>query len=175
MILVGVCYPSTDTIADVRQKRGRDLRENADAFLKFFIDDIVPFVDNKYRTKVGQNTLIGNSNGGFFATNAFLSYNTTNFPFRNIFSVAHLGLSLEKQANNILKDGIKDIDLNFFLATGDQDTKERIEQYELLRNAIVAGYYPSLHFVARVYKGPHGEVSMTPALHDAFRLFLKKE
>jgi len=53
-----------------QRDRGTDLGSNQEAFTKFLITELVPFIDREYRTS-GFRTLIGHSLGGRFALMTF--------------------------------------------------------------------------------------------------------
>jgi pimeloyl-ACP methyl ester carboxylesterase len=53
-----------------QRDRGEDLSRNQDAFRRFLVEELVPYVDRTYRTS-GFRTLIGHSLGGRFALTTF--------------------------------------------------------------------------------------------------------
>jgi len=169
-ITVGIAYPKKYTINDVRGFRGRDLRSSPDNLLNFINDSIIPYIDLNYRTKPGENTLIGNSHGGRFAVHVLTSYReNNNFQFKNIFAVAHID-AFTTRVNN-LASVISDLPVNFYNAIGGADNSDRIWGYNHLNNNLISRQYPSFGFEFKIYEGlPHGEVSATAAFYDAFRV-----
>jgi predicted alpha/beta superfamily hydrolase len=169
-ILVGITYPRKYTINDIRQFRRRDLATSPLNLLNFLNDTIIPFVDSNYRTKPQENTLIGNSNGGYFATYTLTSYREDKkFHFKNIFAVAQLDAFASRESAMALE--ITDLPVNFYLAVGGDDNSSRISAFNRLKDSLICRQYPSFGFEFKVYDGmPHGEVSATAAFYDAFRL-----
>ena len=56
-------------VVGVEQKnRSEDLARNAEAFTKYLVTEVVPYIDREYRTN-GYRTIIGHSLGGRFAMN----------------------------------------------------------------------------------------------------------
>ncbi len=63
--------PPPQIVVGIDQRdRGTDLNRNQEAFARFLIEELVPFIDREYRT-TGFRTLIGHSLGGRFALMTF--------------------------------------------------------------------------------------------------------
>jgi predicted alpha/beta superfamily hydrolase len=81
VIIVGITWGGKNPNHD--QLRARDLTPtkqgqnqqtgNAPKFISFIKNELVPFIDSKFRTKKGDRTLVGSSLGGLFTTYAFLT------------------------------------------------------------------------------------------------------
>lgn len=70
MILIGIDIPEGNSI--LLPTRGNQDTTIPDAYIKFFETELIPHVDNKYRT-VPYNVLYGGSNSGFFTIYTLLS------------------------------------------------------------------------------------------------------
>ncbi|MBY0418006.1 MAG: hypothetical protein K2W88_08110 [Pararheinheimera sp.] len=75
MIVVGIVNPPETRVRDMTitpsDKQSPVQLENADKFLDFVENEVIPFVKQKYRT-VGYQVLSGTSHGGQFAINALV-------------------------------------------------------------------------------------------------------
>ena len=92
-----------------------------------------------------------------------------NFPFNDIYSVAQI-LNFQPFEANMAAE-ISDLPVNYYLAIGGDDSQNRIDAYNSLKDSLLSRNYPSFRFEYRLYEGlPHGEVSATAAFHDAFRI-----
>lgn len=171
-ILVGLGYPKSKALSDVRKLRIRDLSSEPNKFLTFLKEDVITYMDKNYKTLPGENTLIGNSLGGKFTTYTLISYRDgENFPFKNIYSVAQIVDFLDLESN--MANEIDNLPVNFYLAIGGEDNADRIIAYNNLKDRLKSRNYPSFKFKYKLYEGmPHGEVSSTAAFHDAFRTLI---
>lgn len=59
VIVVGIGYPE-----DPLQGRVMDMMENPANFLEFISDELIPFVDENYKTRTNERTIMGHSLGG---------------------------------------------------------------------------------------------------------------
>lgn len=68
-ILVGISNPSRES--RVRDYLPTPYGGNADNFLSFFKNELIPFIDKNYKSS-GENYIVGHSHGGIFALYSFL-------------------------------------------------------------------------------------------------------
>lgn len=61
VIVVGIGYPENPL-----QGRVTDMLENPSTFLEFISDELIPFVDENYKTRTNERTIVGHSLGGQF-------------------------------------------------------------------------------------------------------------
>ncbi|MBZ0286539.1 MAG: hypothetical protein K8I30_02915, partial [Anaerolineae bacterium] len=63
LIVVGIGYPEVPL-----EMRVTDMERNPDRFLEFIADELIPFIDERYRTAAtsGERTIMGHSLGGQF-------------------------------------------------------------------------------------------------------------
>ena len=73
-IVVGIGYPTDETgeilvsrEIDFTPTKIKDNTGGAGQFLSFLEKDLISFIENEYRTKDGDRTLVGKSHGGLFA------------------------------------------------------------------------------------------------------------
>ena len=82
-------------------------------YLKFLINELIPFVETKYNLKLNKNNtgIMGSSMGGLFALNAIIEYPDT-FGFAGCFSVHWIGIKpIDYLLLSIRKKVTKDKDL----------------------------------------------------------------
>lgn len=74
VVLVGIGYPIDDDFDCIPFREQDFLPENnADLFLTFLEDELIPYIDANYRTDGEHRTLVGHSYGGLFALHALFS------------------------------------------------------------------------------------------------------
>lgn len=137
--------------------RGRDFRctERADDFVKFFQEELIPFVENNYRTSKKDRTLLGHSLGGHFTLYMMLSAPET---FENYIACAPAVSGEIMEYEEEFAANHDDFPVTLFLASGENDhltiaVKRFAEKFK-------SRDYPSLEF-AELYtiNGNHGTVA----------------
>ena len=83
VIVIGIGYVK-------KNQRGRDLLWAHEKFYAFLTEELVPFVDGEYRTDTAApRTLVGHSDGGYFALYAFFqSGGNEDAPFRQFVAIS---------------------------------------------------------------------------------------
>lgn len=64
IIIVGIGYPIDAYVFELRE---RDYAREADNFLQFIDEELIPFIDSNYRTQPSERAIAGLSFGGYFA------------------------------------------------------------------------------------------------------------
>jgi len=139
-----------------RNWRSRDFRttERASDFIRFFQEELIPFVEKNYRTSKKDRTLFGHSLGGQFTLYALLKATDT---FENYIASAPAVNSDILIFEEEYAASHDDLPVKFFLASGENDhltigARKFVEKFKS-RN------YPSLKF-GELYtiNGNHGTI-----------------
>ena len=169
VILVSIGYPATN-------RRARDFLEAYDKFYAFLVDELIPFVDLRYRTDpTSGRTLIGHSDGGFFTFYAFSKYgeNSGVEPFDKFISISGDFTKL----NNLMyrreadlyyvkskESGILDVSL--YLAVGALEETRFVRSNSKMAELLGSRNYAKFKFQSKVYdKHDHTSV-VSPAISD---------
>lgn len=156
LIIVGIGYGGLDKSAG--EKRRRDYRPTptggAQYFLKFLEDELLPFIDNNYRTVPGERAINGYSIGGLFGL-------YTLFTKPEIFNRYIIGspsltwdnysiFSYEESSSE--KIGEKKIGL--FVSVGNDESDEKyFDPIDQLVTKIQERNYPGVKLEAKVFDG----------------------
>jgi hypothetical protein len=127
LIVVGIGYGSLTKSA--AEKRRRDYRPTetggAENFLKFLNEELIPFIDAKYRTIPGNRTINGYSIGGLFGLYALFTKPET---FNN-YIIGSPNLNWDDYSiykyEEISPEKIGDMQLNIFISVGSEESEER--------------------------------------------------
>jgi predicted alpha/beta superfamily hydrolase len=127
LIVVGIGYGSIDKNAG--NKRNRDYKPmdtgGAERFLQFINEELIPYVDNNFRTVTDDRTIAGYSLGGLFALySLFTQPDTFNkyivgSPY--LLPENFIIFDYEKRAESILKDA----SANVFISVGSEASAEK--------------------------------------------------
>lgn len=142
---------------DKENFRGRDFRSNERAadFVKFFQNELIPFVEDNYRTAKKDRTLFGHSLGGHFTLYTMLNAPGT---FENYISCAPPVSAEIMQFEEEFAAKHDDLPVKLFLASGENDhltiSVKRFSERFKSRN------YPSLK-ISELYtiNGNHGTIA----------------
>ena len=164
-IVVGIGYVN-------RNQRGRDLLWAHEKFYAFLTEELIPFVDGEYRTDTtAPRTLVGHSDGGFFALYAlFQSGGNSDAPFGQFVAISgdltkneRLPFREEGRMHSRIGDGGA-VGASLFLAVGGQDEARFVTSNQDMTARLESRQYQDLRFRSRVYKSDgHGSV-VTPAV-----------
>ncbi len=146
---------------------------HADRFLAALKEEIIPFVDENYRTEPRERTLYGYSSGGFFTL-----YTLVNEPGLFCHYLAgspDIDLScpywLAHDEKLAARDGQPPIDL--FITVGDLENgamQSSLAKFKELVDVIQARSYPGVRLFTQVYAGEnHGAVGLALTLIHGLR------
>lgn len=156
LIIVGIGYGGLDKSAG--EKRRRDYRPTptggAQSFLKFLEDELLPFIDNNYRTVPGERAINGYSIGGLFGLYTLF----TKPEIFNRYIIGSPSLTWDNysifsyEENSSEKIGEKKIGL--FVSVGNEESDEKyFDPIDQLVTKIQERNYPGVKLEAKVFDG----------------------
>lgn len=153
LIIVGIGYGSA-TIG--RDKRNRDFKpsEGADNFLKFISEEVIPFIDSKYRTSPNERTISGYSLAGSFALyTLFTKPETFNrYIIGSPYLVANDFSIIDFEAAAAEKN--TGINANIFISVGGEEPDDKyFNPIDSLVTQIVDHEYSGLALETKVFDG----------------------
>jgi predicted alpha/beta superfamily hydrolase len=156
LIVVGIGYGSIS-----RKAAGNRLRDyrpeqsgGAENFLKFLDDELIPYIDENYRTVPGDRTLNGYSLGGLFGLYTLF---TKPESFSN-YIIGSPNLSWDDyvifQYEENSPEKIGDKQLNIFISVGQGESEERyFNPVDSLVTNIQQHNYPGVYMETQVFNG----------------------
>jgi predicted alpha/beta superfamily hydrolase len=145
LIIVGIGYGSADA---GRDKRTRDFKpsESAGYFLKFISEELIPFIDSKYRTEPNERTISGYSLAGSFALYTLFTNPEIFNRYANDFSI----FDFESEAAE--KKAV--INANIFISVGSEEPDDKyFNPIDSLVTKIVDHNYSGLNMETKVFDG----------------------
>jgi enterochelin esterase-like enzyme len=166
-ILVGIGYPGATG-------RGRDFLETPRAFHAFVVGDLIPTIDERFRTVPAGRTLIGHSDGAYSAVHALLRFmDSADPPFTKYIAISGnynkgtLIWDTEERLNRRAETG--DVPVALYLAVGEMDEPEFVESGHRLADILTERDYENLDLKMRIYDAAgHSDL-----VHQAFTDGLK--
>ncbi len=147
---VGVGFPQGYDYGKIRE---RDLTDNPEKFAKAFAEEIIPFVEAKYKIDPQHRILYGASYGGYFTLNSLF----INESFRGLFETFIAACSVAKtpSAENELYSALKkaeEIKKNFYFGVGSADHPYIVKTNENIINTLSSMKTNSLNYKYFNYK-----------------------
>ena len=159
-ILVGIDYDG-----NVDNQRYRDFRNNRNPFYNFVQHELLPFIDNNYRTNTTDRTILGHSLGGTFTTYCLFQYNSSPSLFMRYVSLSgnyRTDVFDVLSAESAMYERIgtnSSINMSVFLAVGGQDDPLFVSGYHNLTTRLKSRNYQNFRFNGTFYKDlGHGSV-----------------
>jgi predicted alpha/beta superfamily hydrolase len=156
LIVVGIGYGALDKSAG--EKRRRDYRPtitgDAENFLKFLKDELIPFIDTNYRTVPEDRTINGYSIGGLFGLyTLFTKPETFNRYIIGSPSLTWDNYSIFNYEENS-PDKIGETKLSIFISVGSEESDEKyFDPTDKLVTQIQERNYTGLRLEAKVFDG----------------------
>jgi len=152
-ILVGIGYPGATG-------RGRDFLETPRAFHAFVVGDLIPTIDERFRTVPTDRTLIGHSDGGYSAVHALLRFmDSDDPPFTRYVAISgnyNKGTLIwdadERLSRRVETGGVP---VALYLAVGGMDEHEFVLSNRSLADVLAERDYENLDFKMRIYGNAH--------------------
>jgi len=169
-ILVGIDYDG-----NVDNQRYRDFRNNRSPFYNFVKHELLPFIDQHYRTDTTDRTLLGHSLGGTFTTYCLFQYNHGSSLFKryvsltgnyrtDVFDVLSAESAMYERIGTNLS-----VNLSVFLAVGGQDDPLFVSGYHNLTTKLKSRNYQNFRFNGTFYGDlGHGSV-VRPGFTDGLQ------
>ena len=166
-IVVGIGYVN-------RNRRGRDLLWAHERFYAFLTEELIPFVDGEYQTDITvPRTLVGHSDGGYFALYAFFqSGGNEDAPFGRFVAISGdltknewLPFREEGKMHRRVGDSGA-IGGALFLAAGAQDEPRFVTSTQDMAERLEGRQYQDFRFRNKLYRSDDHMSVVTPAVWD---------
>ncbi len=178
IVIVGIGYPESYNPDIIRK---RDLIKNADKFLNFICDELIPLIEKKYRV-TNERTLWGSSFGGFFGLYALFNYPDKT---RNIFNNYIIASPATKEKTfyenryidlfaieKILSTKTNELNVNLYLAVGSNEDIERfLNPFKELVKILERRNYRNFNMKSFIDPGKDHYTVWEPALYEGLKLF----
>jgi len=153
------------------QNRAQDLlptsdRTSIDKFLGFILEDLIPYVDENYRTKPADRILAGGSYGGSFVLYAL--FNSPDATFRRVIATTPALTQDDPvfQSEQAYAATHSDLPVKLFLSVGGRENPKYVETiYEILASR----NYPKLDMAMTVIEGEGHIVTYLDGFQDGLR------
>lgn len=163
-ILVGINYERNPN-----SQRLRDFGETASrpVFYDFLRKELIPFIDDNYRTDPSSRTLLGHSLGANFVAYCLFQHNSSNTGLFNQFVMLSITYGyypdLFEAESSVFEsfDGVTGPSLNIsvFSAIGERDTSVSVPANTELINRLKSRYYKDFRFLGKLYEEhSHGSI-----------------
>ncbi len=179
LIVVGIGYGSVDKSAG--EKRRRDYRPtisgDAEDFLKFLENELIPLIDSNYRTVPSERTINGYSIGALFGLYSLF----TSPQIFNRYIIGSPSLSWDNYSifdyEENSPDKISDKQISMFISVGSEESDEKyFEPIDKLVTQIQERNYKGLKFDAKVFDGSTHLMGPPESLtHGLISVFKKEE
>jgi predicted alpha/beta superfamily hydrolase len=179
LILVGIGYGAVDKSAG--EKRRRDYRPtktgDADNFLKFLENELIPLIDSNYRTIPGERSISGYSIGALFGLYSLF----TKPEIFNRYIIGSPSLSWDNysifDSEENSPNRISDKQISIFISVGSEESDEKyFEPIDKLVTQIQERNYKGLKLNAKVFDGSTHLVGPPESLtHGLISVFKKEE
>ena len=167
-IIIGISNLSSYRI----NRRGNDFRIRADYFYRFITEELIPKVDEKYRTDTTfakGRTLIGHSDGGFFT---FFAFTRDKRYFRNFISISpslyNTEFDLYAAEYDLYNTYGNTIPMRYklFMGTGDKDRVQFVIHLDSMTRILNERHYNSFEFQSILYKDEDHSSLIEEAIRD---------
>ena len=174
VIVVGIGYPED---YDFNSIRIRDLIVNADKLLSCIKEEVIPFVENKFRADPDNRTLWGSSYGGFFLVYAFTEHFRQGMLFKNYIGASaalnprykHTDLIRNEK---IMRETNKILPVYLYLTVGGNEDKFFIDSYNAIVKAVSSHSYKDFRFYHEIIPGTDHYTVWKPTLLNGLKKFL---
>lgn len=175
VIIVGIGYPDGYNFESIRV---RDLIINSGSLLACIKNEVITFVENKYRADAGKRTLWGSSYGAHFLVYAFTEHFKQGELFKNYIGASpalnppyiHTDLI---QNEKLMWESNKELPVNLYLTVGGNEEKFFIDSYNTIVNAISSHIYKNFKFDYEILPGTDHFTVWKPTLLKGLKKFLR--
>ncbi|MHA2176543.1 MAG: alpha/beta hydrolase-fold protein [Candidatus Hodarchaeales archaeon] len=156
-ILVGIDYEGNQNTQRFRDFVGPSSRSD---FYNFLKQELIPLIDDSYRTDPSSRTIIGHSLGATFATYCLFQHNSSFTGLFNQFvmlSGAYGSYFDAIEAESSVFESFYDVtgpslNLSVFLAIGEKDTSVSVPENIDLIDRLRSRYYKDFRFLGELYE-----------------------
>lgn len=174
VIVVGIGYPENYYFNNIRV---RDLIINSDKLLSCIKDEVIPYIEKKYRANTENRTLWGSSYGGYFLVYSFTEHIKQGSLFKNYICASaalnppyvHVDL-LENEKK--LWESTKELPVNLYITVGSQETSSFKDSYNKIVEAVESHDYKYLRFEYEEIPDTDHYTVWKPTLLEGLRKFL---
>jgi predicted alpha/beta superfamily hydrolase len=181
MIIVGIGYPASYNPNIVRV---RDLIRSPDKFLDCILKELIPLIEQEYRTTL-ERTLWGSSYGGFFAMYALFNYaDKTRGVFQNYIVASPAALETAESDGKetdlfgfewILFVKSAELKANLYLTVGGNEEPSRfLNPFKQLVGVLDGRQYAGFFMRSFIDPGKDHYSVWEPTLYEGVRMFFKK-
>ena len=176
VVVVGIGYPDD---YDFDKIRIRDLIINADKLFACIKNEVMPYVESKYRVNTKNRTLWGSSYGGYFLIYALTEHFKQGELFKNYICASpalnppykHVDLIKNEKE---MRDDHKELPVNLFLAVGGNEEKRFLDSYDGIVRTFENHKYKGFYFEHEIIPGKNHHTVWEPALLKGLKEFLNK-
>lgn len=180
MIVVGISYPDRYVVNSIRV---RDFITAPGKYLDFLLKEVIPFIEQRYRT-TSERILWGSSYGGFFVMYSLFQYAEKTKDVFNNYIVASAAANQTTQYSgkqlNIFDfeqlhfQKSKELNTNLYLTVGgDEVVSSFIEPFNKLAVTFESRHYAGLNFQFYCDPGKNHYTVWEPSLYRGIKLFMK--
>ncbi len=176
VIVVGIDYPDD---YDFDKIRIRDLIVNADKLFACIKNEVMSYVENKYRVDTNNRTLWGSSYGGYFLIYALTEHFKQGELFKN-YICASPALNPPYKHVDLIKnekemwEQHKELPVNLYLTVGGDEEERFLNSYDGIVKAFESHKYKGFYFEHEIIPGKNHYTVWEPALLKGLKEFLNK-
>ncbi len=181
VIIVGIGYPDSNNPDVIRV---RDLINNPGRFLDFILHQLIPYIENNYRTN-REKTLWGSSYGGYFVMYALFNYYTNTKGVFHSYIVASAA-ALETTDfggtptdlfgfEQNLASNTTELNVNLHITVGGSEESYRfLDPFKRLVQTLENRRYTGFFMKSYIDPGKDHPTVWEPTLYEGVRMFLSK-
>jgi hypothetical protein len=178
VILVSIGYPNGYKYRDIRS---RDLVDEAESYLHFIVDNLVPYLSEIFPVDSENMTLTGHSLGGFWTIFAMFNNDTIG---KNTFKNFYIGSPYfpAKTKNMHIEDiekayfaRKKDLDYNVYISVGGEEGKGYIPPLNAFVGLLEGRNYEGLVMEYDIIEGHGHNTVFKPSIRNVLRMFYGTE
>jgi predicted alpha/beta superfamily hydrolase len=176
VIVVGIGYPDD---YDFDKIRIRDLIVNADKLFACIKNEIMPYVENKFRVDTKNRTLWGSSYGGYFLIYSLTEHFKQGELFKN-YICASPALNPPYEHVDLIKnekkmwDKHKEFPVNLYLTVGGDEEERFLNSYDGIVKEFESHKYKNFYFEHEIIPGKNHYTVWEPTLLKGLKEFLNK-
>ena len=176
LIVVGIGYPDD---YDFDKMRIRDLIVNADKLFACIKNEVMPYVENKFRADTKNRTLWGSSYGGYFLIYSLTEHFKQGELFKNYICASpalnppYEHVDLIKNENEMWESH-KELPVNLYLTVGGDEEKRFLDSYDGIVNEFESHKYKNFYFEHEIIPGKNHYTVWEPTLLKGLKEFLNK-
>lgn len=177
VILVSVGYPDDYDYEAIRE---RDLVTDAESFMHFITENLVPYLSSKYSIDIERSTLTGHSYGGFWTLYALFNHDLIgNCPFGNYY-IGSPSLQANTKTRNItwfeeqyeLRND--SLPCKIYMCAGSKEMTTFTNPIQYLSVNMKNSTYDGLELTYELIEGESHSTVFKPSIRKALELFYGK-